>query len=123
MKLTKEKRINFTKIKFILSIGHIFNIWVLSQFIVYLINFQNIYIYTSTYERTLLHTLLLLVFKIVESLQCIPTQFLGSILWGIIPFTWKGNNTILNILIPCVATNSMIKQNMCDIKILWLIGL
>ena len=77
----------------------------------------------SAYERTLLHTLLLLVFKIVESLQCIPTQFLGSILWGIIPFTWKGNNTILNILIPCVAANSMIKQNMCDIKILWLIGL
>ena len=41
----KKKRINFTKIKFILSIGHIFNIWVLFQFIVYLINFQNIYIY------------------------------------------------------------------------------
>ena len=27
--------------------------------------------YTFTYQKTLLHTLLLLVFKIVESLQCI----------------------------------------------------
>ena len=34
------------------------------QCIVYWINFQNIY--TFTYQKTLLHTLLLLVFKIVE---------------------------------------------------------
>ena len=32
-------------------------------------HFQNIH--TFTYQTTLLHTLLLLVFKIVESLQCI----------------------------------------------------
>ena len=32
-------------------------------------HFQNIH--TFTYQKTLLHTLLLLVFKIVESLQCI----------------------------------------------------
>ena len=32
-------------------------------------HFQNIY--TFTYQKALLHTLLVLVFKIVESLQCI----------------------------------------------------
>ena len=30
-----------------------------------------IYIYTFTHQKTLLHTLLLLVFKIIESLNCI----------------------------------------------------
>ena len=35
----------------------------------YWINFQNIY--TFTYKKTLLHKLLLRVFKIVENLQCI----------------------------------------------------
>ena len=35
----------------------------------YFINFKNIY--TFTYQKTLLHTLLLLDFKIIESLQCI----------------------------------------------------
>ena len=43
-----------------------FNIRVLSKFIVYWINFENKY--TFTYQKTLLHTLLLLVFKIVKSL-------------------------------------------------------
>ena len=41
----------------------------LSLCILYWIHFQNIH--TFTYEKTLLHTLLLFVFKIVESLQCI----------------------------------------------------
>ena len=45
---------------------HFFNIWVLSQCIVYWIHFQNIH--TFTYQKTLLHILFLLVFKIVESL-------------------------------------------------------
>ena len=45
------------------------NIWRLSQCIVYLICFQNIH--TFTYQKTLFHILLLLVFKIVESFQCI----------------------------------------------------
>ena len=40
-----------------------------TQCIVYWINFQNIC--TFTYQKLLLHTLLLLVLKIVESLQCI----------------------------------------------------
>ena len=40
-----------------------------SQFIVYWIHFQNIH--TFTYQKTLLHTLLLFIFKISKSLQCI----------------------------------------------------
>ena len=44
-----------------------FNISVLSQCIVYWIHFQNKY--TFTFQKTLLHTLLFLVFKIVENLQ------------------------------------------------------
>ena len=42
---------------------------VLSQCIVYWIKFQNGYIFT--YQKTSLDTVLLLVFKITESLQCI----------------------------------------------------
>ena len=53
----------------ILSEENIFNICVSSQCIVYWIHFQNIH--TFIYQKTLLPTLLLLVFKIVESLQCI----------------------------------------------------
>ena len=56
-------------VTFILFEGFFLNICVLSQCIMYWINFQNIY--TFTYSKTLIHTLLLLVFKIVESLQCI----------------------------------------------------
>ena len=54
---------------FILSKGNIFNICVLSQCIMHWIYFQNIH--TFTYQKALLHTLWLLVFKIVTSLQCI----------------------------------------------------
>ena len=46
-----------------------FNICVLSQCIMYWIHFQDIH--TFTYQKILLHTLLWLLFKIVESLQCI----------------------------------------------------
>ena len=49
-----------------------FNISVLSQCIVYWIHFQNIH--TFTYQKTLLHTFLQLVFSIGESLQCILTE-------------------------------------------------
>ena len=52
-----------------LSEESFFKICVLSQYIVYWIRFQNIH--TFTYQKTLLHTLLLIIFKIVESLQCI----------------------------------------------------
>ena len=47
-----------------------FNISVLSRFIVYWIHFQNIQALVL-YQKTSLHAILLLVFKIVESLQCI----------------------------------------------------
>ena len=48
-------------VTFDLPEGYFLNILVLSQCIVYSINFQNIYIFT--YQKTLLHTLLLLVLK------------------------------------------------------------
>ena len=71
MELAKDKighflyRLNCRK-------GIFFNICVLSQCIVYWIFFQNIR--TFSYQKTLLHTLLLLAFKVVESLQCILKQ-------------------------------------------------
>ena len=49
------------------NVQDFFNIWVLPQCIVYSGNF----IYTFIYHKTLLHTLLLLASKIIESLQCI----------------------------------------------------
>ena len=67
-------------VPFILSEGHFFNICVLSQCVVYWIHFQNIH--TFPYQKTLFCTLLLLVFKTIESFQCIlkwsDTFFLGS---------------------------------------------
>ena len=55
-------------VPFIFSEGKFFKICVLSQCIAYWIHFQNIHPFT--YQKTLLHTLLLLVSKFVESLQC-----------------------------------------------------
>ena len=57
-----------TFVPFILSEGNFLKIFNLSQFTVYGIHFQNIN--TFTYQKILLHTLLLLVSKIDESLQC-----------------------------------------------------
>ena len=53
--------------------GTFLSICVLCQCIVCRIPFQNMH--TFSYQKTLLHTLLLLVFKIVESLQCILKNF------------------------------------------------
>ena len=53
--------------------GIFFKICVLSQCIVHWIHFQNIH--NFTHQKPLLHTLLLLVFKIVESLQCILNHY------------------------------------------------
>ena len=64
-------------VPFIFSEGKFFKICVLSQFIVYWIHFQKIH--TFTYQKTLLHKLLLLVLEIVESLQCILNLFLKSV--------------------------------------------
>ena len=61
-------------VAFILS--EIFSRFVLSQFIVYWINFKNIH--TFTYQKTLLHTLLLLVFQIPERLRCILKDIVRS---------------------------------------------
>ena len=67
-KTVKQNRAFF--VPFVLSkLNFFFNICISSQCIVHWIHFQNIH--TFTYQKTLLHTLLLLVFKIVESLQCI----------------------------------------------------
>ena len=76
----RERKNRTFLVLFILSVGNFFNICVLSQCIVYWIHFQNIH--TFTYLKTFLHTLLLLAFKIVESLQCILNSgsFLNSFL-------------------------------------------
>ena len=63
----RKKRVFFAP--FILSEGNFFNICVFAQCILYWIHFQNIH--TFTYQKTLLHALLLLVFKTVESFHCI----------------------------------------------------
>ena len=69
MELAKEKRGHFLYCLFCPK--EIFFEFVSTLFVckVYWIHFQNIH--TFTYQKTLLHTLLLLVFKIAESLQCI----------------------------------------------------
>ena len=70
--LEKEKRDYFVPFFFFfLSKRNFFNICVLSQFIVYWIHFHFQNIHTFTYQKTLLDALLLLVFKILKSLQCI----------------------------------------------------
>ena len=63
----RRKRTFF--VPFILSEGNFFHICVLSQCLIYWIHFQNIH--SFTYQKTLLHTLLLVVFRIVETLQFI----------------------------------------------------
>ena len=67
----RKKRAFF--VPFILCEGKFFKICVLSQCILYWIHFQKIH--TFTYQKIIIHTLLLLVFKIVESLQCILNKF------------------------------------------------
>ena len=60
-------------VTFILSEGNFVNICILSQCILYLINFQHIHHFT--YQKTLHHTFMLLVFKIVKILQCIHKNY------------------------------------------------
>ena len=76
LELAKEKRGHFFVPFFFPPNQMFFNICVLSQCIVCWIRFQNIH--TVTYQKTLLHTLLLLVFKIVKRLHCILKS---SIFW------------------------------------------
>ena len=67
MELAKEKRGHLLYHLFLFK-GKVFKIIVVSQCVVYWINLQNIH--TFTYQKTVLCTLLLLVFIIVENLQC-----------------------------------------------------
>ena len=84
MELTKKNSAFY--VTFIFSEGNFFNVGVLSQCIVFWINFQNRY--TFTYQKTLFYTLLMFGFKIVESLQCIPNYFITFILLG---SEWKSS--------------------------------
>ena len=60
----KKKEWIFCNVYFVQT-KKFFKIYVLSQFIVYWTNFQNMH--TFTYQKTLIYTLLLLVFKIMKS--------------------------------------------------------
>ena len=57
---------------------YFFKICALSQCIVYWIHFQNIH--TFTYQKTLLYTFLLLVFKVLEIFQCVFKILLKQLL-------------------------------------------
>ena len=94
VKLWCERKKSALFVKFILSERNFFKTWVLSQSIAYWINFQNIY--TFTYQKILLHTFLLLVFKIVESRQCIlKPHFVSSSL----QFDWNWDSTLHSFFI------------------------
>ena len=67
MEFAKNNRVFF--VPFISSKRNFFNFCVLPHCIVFWIHFQNIH--TFTYQKTILHRLLLLVFEIIECLQCI----------------------------------------------------
>ena len=69
MSWNSQKKEEGIFVPFILSEGDFFKICVLSQWIVHWIHFLNLH--TFTFQKTLLHTLLLLVSKTIESLQCI----------------------------------------------------
>ena len=69
----RERKKGVFFVTFVLFKGNFFVICTLSQCIEYWISFQNIYLFT--YKKVLLHTLFLLVFKIVESFQCILKFF------------------------------------------------
>ena len=53
---------------------------------------------TFTYQKTLLHTLLLLVFKMIESLQCILNPEMKYFSWNTTFAIFENIPTILNIL-------------------------
>ena len=65
----RKKRAFF--VSFTLSEGNFLNICVLSQCTVYWMHFHNINVHTFTYQKNITSYTFLLVYKIVESLQCI----------------------------------------------------
>ena len=95
---------------FILSDGNFSNICVSSQCIVYWIHFQNTQ--TFTYQKTLLHALLLFVFKIVESLQCILNKEItltkDYVAWN--GFPKRIANSIIKRALQMNDSNTIIKR-------------
>ena len=94
LELAKEKRGHFCTVYFVRRT--FLKNFVLSQCIVYWIHFQNIH--TFTYQKTLLHTLLLLVSNIVEDPRVslrLKTRLLGLVSEPIRKnnnFDWKKNH-------------------------------
>ena len=76
----RERKKSAFFVTFILSEGNFFNVWVLSQCLAYWINFENLHAFT--YLKTLLHTLLLLVYNplSVSPTKCSNAlkQFVGN---------------------------------------------
>ena len=101
---TRQRKKRAFFVPFILSEGTFFKICVLSQCIVYRVHFQNIHIFT--YQKALLHTLLLLVFKIVESHQCI----LNTILFVREVFL-RNTTSTLNYLMKMTTVQKQINVN------------
>ena len=81
-----------------------FNICVLSQCILYCIHFQNIC--TFTYQKTLLHIILLLVFKTVESLQYIlkRQKLRGLYTNAVLNSSGKKEMLFISLLLLCAAS-------------------
>ena len=70
---SSQKQKEGVSLLFILFEGNFLKICILSQCIVCWIHLQNIH--TFTYQKALLHTILLLVSKIIKKLQCILNFF------------------------------------------------
>ena len=91
------------------------NIWVLSQCIVYWINFQNIYTFTN--QNTLLHTLLLVVLKTTESLKCI----LKKVSWYYESNGWNQKEQVLPVTKKMICEYSSIAscKALLDLNCVW----
>ena len=109
---------------FILSKGNFFKIFVWPQCVVYWMHFPNIH--NFIYQKILLHTLLLLVFKIIESLQCIlNTRRVSNQkdrLLSLFNFKWQSNGIFslwrihdwkprIIIIIIIIKNNKLNEQN------------
>ena len=107
MELATEKRGHFLYRLFCQE-EILLKICVLSQCIVYWIHFQNMH--TFTYQKTLFHTLLLLVFKIVKSFQCniasINTTNTTKIMWIVLPPIYN-MYTMTPLWKPCINLHTV----------------
>ena len=98
----RKKRAFF--VPFILSKEIFCNIYVLSHCIVYWIHSKNTH--TFTYQKTLFHTLLLLVFKTVDSLQCILKLSLWVSGRWVGKLVFRGFNKTLLLCVDFIASFS-----------------